>query len=151
MNFLDVNDEKSLQELIKHYQDGTNIFVLIYMNGCGPCEETKPEWIRLKNKKWGNTIICQINQDVLPKSGIFNINDITGFPTIRHYLNNSKTHDYQGERTAVAFENWINSIVGESDKTKPKSIHIGHFKKRHRTKKTHNRRSRGLKSKRRSR
>ena len=67
MEFLDVKDDKTLEKLKKHHEDGINVFVLIYMNGCGPCEKTKPEWLELKDKKWDNCIVSQIDKDVLPE------------------------------------------------------------------------------------
>jgi len=129
MNFLDVKDEETLQKLTKYYKDGVNVFVLIYMNGCGPCEQTKPEWSQLKNKKWENSIIAQIDKDVLPEYGsIFSLEKISGFPTIRHY-SKGKEEDYnEPERNAELFEKWIDYQL--ADKTKPKSIHTGHFSSR---------------------
>ena len=133
MDFLDVKDNDSLKELEKHYENGMNVFVLIFMNGCGPCNETKPKWQELKNKKWDNTIVSQIDKDLIKSSdGVFNLENVIGFPTIRHYSKNKK-EDYDGDRTTDAFEKWIDSRVKSNtnriDKTSPKSVHTGHFKK----------------------
>lgn len=134
MDFLDVNDNKKLQELIKHYENGVNVFVLIFMNGCGPCEATKPKWQELKNKKWENSIVSQIDKDIIEsEDGVFNLNSVKGFPTIRHYSKGKKEKDYEGERTPAAFEKWINSKVDSgADRSKPTSVHTGHFSKRKR-------------------
>ena len=118
---LNVTNEKALQELTKHLTKGVNIFVLIYMNGCGPCNATKPEWAKINNK-WRNTIVSQIDKDVLENKSNedkFHLKDVAGFPTIRHYNRKGKK-DYSGERNVNAFEKWINSIVRDS-KTKNKS------------------------------
>ena len=118
---LNVTNEKTLQELTKHLTKGVNIFVLIYMNGCDPCNETKPEWAKINNK-WRNTIVSQIDKDVLENKSNeekFHLKDVVGFPTIRHYNRKGKK-DYSGERNVNAFEKWINSIVRDS-KTKNKS------------------------------
>jgi thiol-disulfide isomerase/thioredoxin len=145
MDFLDVKDDKALQKLKKHYEDGMNVFVLIYMNGCGPCEETKPEWLNLKNKKWDNTIVAQIDKDILPERGVFSLEKISGFPTIRHF-SKGKEEDYNDKRNSQLFEKWINSQLGKTivDKTLP-SVHTGHFIRRS---KRRSRKSRRLRSKR---
>ena len=51
MVFLHINKEsknhKKLDECIK---DGNKkIFLLVFMIGCGPCEATKPHWLKLEN------------------------------------------------------------------------------------------------------
>ena len=128
MEFLDVKDDKTLQKLKKYHEDGINVFVLIYMNGCGPCEETKPEWLDLKDKKWDNSIVAQIDKDVLPERGAFSLEKISGFPTIRHY-SKGKEEDYnENTRSSQMFEKWINNQLSKTsaDKTIP-SVHTGHF------------------------
>ena len=142
MNFLDVTNENSLQELTKHLLNGVNVFVLIYMNGCGPCNETKPKWQKLKDKKCNNAIISQIDKDILThktEKDKFHLKDVNGFPTIRHYSKDGKK-EYSGERDEDSFEKWINNSLKDSDKTdktdktkidktKPNSIYKKHFLK----------------------
>lgn len=144
MNFLDVTNENSLQQLTKHLLNGINVFVLIYMNGCGPCNATKPKWQKLKGKKWNNAIISQIDKDILSnktEKDKFHLKDVKGFPTIRHYSKDGKK-EYNGERDENSFEEWINSSLKESekkmdkidktdktDKTKPNTIYNKHFLK----------------------
>lgn len=141
MNFLDVTNENSLQQLTKHLMNGVNVFVLIYMNGCGPCNATKPHWHNLKKKKWNNTIVSQIDKDLLEKKtdkDKFHLKDVSGFPTIRHYSKEGKK-DYKGERNSKSFEDWITSSLPKSmsksmpnnnDTTAPNEIFKGHFSKR---------------------
>lgn len=135
MNFLDVTNENSLQQLTKHLLNGVNVFVLIYMNGCGPCNATKPKWQKLKGKKWNNAIISQIDKDILThktEKEKFHLKDVKGFPTIRHYSKDGKK-EYNGERDEKSFEEWINNSLKDSDKktdkTKPNSIYKKHFLK----------------------
>lgn len=109
---IDVKDEKSLQEILKQISNGSNAFVLIYMNGCSHCETTKPEWAKI-NKKQKNVIICQIDKDILEnktENDKINLRSVRGFPTIIHYSKKGKT-DYQGKRNVADFEKWIDSIV----------------------------------------
>lgn len=128
MDFLDVKDEEKLQNLAKHYENGVNVFVLIYMNGCGPCEKTKPEWLKLKDKKWENSIVAQIDKDILPETGgVFNTGKVSGFPTIRHYSKNGEKDYNMPERTAELFEKWIDTQLEKTDRTLPNSVYMGHF------------------------
>ena len=118
LNVSDVSDEKSLQELINHVTKGLNVFVLIYMNGCGPCNATKPEWAKIDNK-WANTVISQIDKDVIkdkPTTDIFHLKDILGFPTIRHYNSSGKKGEYKGKRDKKGFEEWIEKSLASSNK-----------------------------------
>ena len=152
MDFLDVKNNETLQQLKKHHEDGINVFVLIYMNGCGPCEKTKPEWLELKNKKWDNSVVAQIDKDVLPDKGLFSLEKISGFPTIRHYLNGKEKDYNEDKRSTQMFEKWINTQLATSklklDRTLP-SIHTGHFTPRSKSRSKRNSRSnRKLKSKR---
>jgi hypothetical protein len=115
---LNVSDEKSLQELIKHVTNGLNVFVLIYMNGCGPCNATKPEWAKIDNK-WPNTVISQIDKDVInnkTNKDTFHLKDILGFPTIRHYDSKGKRGEFKGNRDKKSFEEWIEKSLASSNK-----------------------------------
>jgi len=50
MEFLHINPStKNAHTFDKMVNDGKNVFVLIYMEGCGPCNQTRPEWTKLKN------------------------------------------------------------------------------------------------------
>jgi hypothetical protein len=59
MVFLNINDEdgEKIKELTNIYNSPAKIFMLIYMDGCGPCNETKPEWKKLENvlSKYNNS------------------------------------------------------------------------------------------------
>ena len=43
------NGETPIQTLNKFITSGKNVFALIYMEGCGPCNATRPEWQKLKH------------------------------------------------------------------------------------------------------
>ena len=119
MDHLHVTDEKTLQELIKHLMNGINIFALIYMNGCSPCNKTKPEWDKIENK-WPNTVITKIDKDVIENKtdkDKFNLDIVDGFPTIIHYNKNNK-RKYKGkDRFVEDFEKWITeSLAADNNK-----------------------------------
>ena len=50
--------ETPIQTLNRFIRTGKNIFALIYMEGCGPCNATRPEW-----KKIGNVLKKDITKN----------------------------------------------------------------------------------------
>lgn len=117
----DENGETPFAILNKFIKDGNHIFALIYMEGCGPCNATRPEWKKLENVlKDGNlnnndVLIVDIDKDLLDK--VKNIgSEPKGFPTIRYISNNGKTtedfedsdlNDEYKSRTIDSFAKWI--------------------------------------------
>lgn len=99
-----------------------HVFILIYMEGCGPCNATRPEWSKMahtlqkqysKNK---DIVIIDINKDLL--SSIKGIGSINGFPTMKYITNKGHTvENYEDssiknkDRSLDSFINWIESKV----------------------------------------
>ena len=99
-----------------------HVFILIYMEGCGPCNATRPEWSKMaqtlqkqysKNKE---IVIIDINKDLLPL--IKNVGSINGFPTMKYITNKGKTlENYEDspiknkDRSADSFINWVDAKV----------------------------------------
>ena len=58
--------KKEIERIDEYIKDGKHVFILIFMNGCGPCEATRPEWDKiekaLKNKHVKIKISLNINQ-----------------------------------------------------------------------------------------
>jgi thioredoxin-like negative regulator of GroEL len=104
--------------LDKYVNEGKCVFVLIYMDGCGPCNATRPEWAKLKHTLSGkykhdnNVVIADVNSDAL--EGIKHIQNIRGFPTMRMICKRGKLKEDFEEgkhlnkaRTVDAFIEWI--------------------------------------------
>lgn len=100
--------------------DNKNVFVLFYMEGCGPCNATRPEWNKLKNvlKKYAddeNTCIVDIEYTTAEK--VSNIKrKPSSFPTIRFLSNKGNSEeDFEDsnvdekERNVDNFVKWIES------------------------------------------
>lgn len=99
-----------------------HVFILIYMEGCGPCNATRPEWSKMahtlqeqysKNK---DVAIIDINKDLL--SSIKNVGSINGFPTMKYITNKGHiVENYEDssiknkDRSADSFINWVESKV----------------------------------------
>ena len=101
-----------------------HVFILIYMEGCGPCNATRPEWAKMadtlqkqysKNK---DIVIIDINKDLL--SSIKGVGSINGFPTMKYITNKGHTvENYEDSsindkrRELDCFMNWIESHVSK--------------------------------------
>ena len=99
-------------------KSGKNAFVLIYMDGCGPCMSTHPEWKKLESK-FGNqddigvfdieaSNLGEINHEGLKRN-------IAGYPTMRHIHGNTtseyeKCENISHDRTHESFVDWIDKI-----------------------------------------
>ncbi len=127
MEFIHINKDNlgDIEKLKGYLKDGKDVFVLIYMIGCGPCNATKPEWAKLEEtdvlgdlKQKDGIIIVDIDKDYVDKlEGSINIDSINGFPTIRH-IKNGTEEDFENSsvtektRTADAFKKWIEMKTG---------------------------------------
>ena len=153
MVFLHINPSNSNTKLLNDSIDsGKQIFVLFYLEGCGPCNATRPEWAKIENimKKYKgdpNIVIADVDQSLL--KSIKHLKPINGFPTIR-YIKGRFSEDYEQsssikvkDRKIDSFVQWINSKL--SRKGMKKSIkNNNNGKRRHRnTKKNKTKKYRG--------
>ena len=112
-------NKNAVDDLIHHKK---HIFVLIYMEGCGPCNATRPEWAKMTQTlqkqyaKNNDVAIVDVNKDLLPL--IKGIGNVDGFPTMKYITNNGKTvESYEDssvnmkDRSADSFINWIESKI----------------------------------------
>ena len=113
--------ETPIETLNKFIRTGKSIFALIYMEGCGPCNATRPEWKKISTvlKKDimdnENVLVVDIDKNLLSK--VKNLgSEPKGFPTIRFITNNGKTtEDFEDcklseeykNRTIDSFVTWI--------------------------------------------
>jgi len=124
------NRERSNAERIetikKGVADNKHVFLLIYMDGCGPCNETKPRWFEFENKHGhndDNIVIEDIEQGHI--SDIANIigESPGGFPCMR-YIKNGKVEEYEDcanldktkLRSAESFSEWLKLKTGSNKK-----------------------------------
>jgi hypothetical protein len=101
-------------------------FVLIFMEGCGPCNATRPEWSKLKNIlsiKNKNIGIFSIDKDIVSK--VDKLKEADSFPTMRYITNSGNTvENYEDSniseknRTIDSFVEWIKVKTGEKNITK---------------------------------
>ena len=116
-----------IEQLNKYLSDKSKkIFILIFMEGCGPCNQTRPEWSKLKNvisKNANNIIIVSIDKDLVSK--VNNLQEANSFPTIRYVTNTGKiVENYEDsniskkDRTIESFVEWIKVKSGDNNITK---------------------------------
>jgi vacuolar-type H+-ATPase subunit F/Vma7 len=127
----------TLNELIEGSPDNKG-FILYYMEGCGPCNATRPEWDKLKHslKKFANNntiAIVDIDQELASKVKDSN-KEPSSFPTMRFITNKGNdVENYEDsnienkDRSIDSFVDWINLKTkehqrgGKSNKNKNKS------------------------------
>jgi thiol-disulfide isomerase/thioredoxin len=122
-----------LNKHLTHKDD--KIFILYFMEGCGPCNATRPEWSKLKNVLSNNflnrddIVIVSIDKDLAGK--LKNIGkEPNSFPTIRFIKNTGKINEnYEDsniskkDRTIDSFVEWIKLKSGEKNITKSETKH----------------------------
>lgn len=128
-----------------------HVFILIYMEGCGPCNATRPEWSKMahtlqkqysKNK---DVVIIDINKDLL--SSIKSIGSINGFPTMKYLTDKgNRVENYEDssiknkDRSTDSFINWVeskmlNGKIFSTNFTGPQQIYNRLSKKQNNNKK----------------
>lgn len=95
MHVLHINSEKDVGKIDKIINQGSDVFIIVYMVGCSACNSTRPEWAKIESAlkeqyaKNNNLYIIDVNKDFL--SGIKHIGYIDGFPTMKYIGNHGKT------------------------------------------------------------
>ena len=108
-----------VDDLIKQKK---HVFIIIYMEGCGPCNATRPEWSKMAytlQKQYANNkdiVIIDLNKDLLPF--IKNVGNVNGFPTMKYITDKGhviESYEDSGiknkDRSADSFINWVESKV----------------------------------------
>jgi hypothetical protein len=154
MHLLHVNSEKEAHQVDTLINQCNHVFIIVYMEGCGPCNATRPEWTKmgtLMQKQYKNDkdlVIIDINKDF--SDGIKHIGSIDGYPTMKYIGKKGKhiqTYEDSSintkDRSSDSFVNWIESklLRGKVLSVTPYSSahHVLHrLSKRHRDTKGHN-------------
>uniref|UniRef100_A0A6C0I8Q7 Thioredoxin domain-containing protein n=1 Tax=viral metagenome TaxID=1070528 RepID=A0A6C0I8Q7_9ZZZZ len=124
MIVIHADSQSSANEVNKLVDSGADVFMLIYMDGCGPCNATRPEWAKLESalktqyKHNNRLVIASVNSKVV--DSVKYIGDINGFPTILYLSQNGKQMEqYESssikdkQRNVDCFMNWVESHVGK--------------------------------------
>ena len=146
MPVIHIPDTASSQDMsaVNEYLETDNpSFVLLYMNGCGPCSQTHPKWKKLEKKFANDDSIGIFDIEMSRMNDIENkklTEDVAGFPTMR-YINGNVCEDYEKceditkDRSYESFLAWIKKKKGVSSGGEAHMLG-GRRKKRTRTRKT---------------
>ena len=112
------NMKDNASAINKFLKSGKNAFVLIYMDGCGPCMNTHPKWLELESdfKDQDDIGIFDIEMSNLGEINHEGLKrNIAGYPTMRHVLGDSaneyeKCENISHDRTRESFVDWINKM-----------------------------------------
>jgi len=119
---------KNTEEFNRHLNNGKDIFVLFYLEGCGPCNATKPEWKKLHNVFANNDnhsiVIADVDQCVMNEFKKLHIQP-KGFPAMYHINKNGNMYlDYEDaeiskkDRTIDSFVEWIEKFIKKGSREK---------------------------------
>ena len=138
-----MNGKCNMVKVLDHYigNKKNKIFILIFMEGCGPCNATRPEWSKIKNVlspqflNRKNIIIASIDHTMAEK--LENLKSKPpSFPTMRFITDGGKTvENYEDssidnkDRTIDSFIDWIKLKTGENNISKSESHHNKTHKK----------------------
>ena len=140
MHILHINSEKDTNKIDKLIEQGNDVFILVYMEGCGPCNATRPEWAKIESalkdqySKNHKLVVIDVNKDYL--QNIKHIGNIDGFPTMKYIGKYGKiVESYEDssinkkDRTIDSFINWIESKINQVISTTPTSSPINVYKR----------------------
>jgi len=150
---------KNTKMFNEYVEQGKHIFVIFYLEGCGPCNATRPEWKKIENvlkdkySKNNNLVIADVDQELL-KEIKYLTTQPKGFPTLRYISDKGKTsEDYEDckdvlekDRKVDSFVKWIDSKMtkqkGGKRRTKKNKKSGNRKSKKNRSSKKRTRRNR---------
>jgi hypothetical protein len=116
MHVLHVNSKQDAKNINKYIENGSDVFILVYMVGCGPCNATRPEWAKLEGalkdqyRNNNKLVIVDVNKDFLQY--IKHLGQIDGFPSMKYIRDHGKTvENYDNGRSLDKLISWIESKI----------------------------------------
>jgi vacuolar-type H+-ATPase subunit F/Vma7 len=120
---------KKLEKIIQ-YSPNNKVFMLVYMEGCGPCNNVRPEWKKLENvlkelNNRDNIAIVDVDKDFFEKIKYVQKKQLSGFPTIIYVTKKGQIiENYEDsniknkDRSIDSFVEWIKLKMKEDITTK---------------------------------
>jgi vacuolar-type H+-ATPase subunit F/Vma7 len=120
---------KRLEKIISD-NPSNSVFMLVYMEGCGPCNNVRPEWKKLENvlKELNNrndVAVVDVDKDLFEKIKYIQNKKLTGFPTIIYvtkkgqFIENYEDSDVKDkDRSIDSFVEWIKLKTKEDQGSK---------------------------------
>ena len=105
-----VSKNSNISTLKKMYSSGKPIFMLLRKDRCPPCEDTKPEWLKITHSddvKPLDIVVADVEEQSLNALSFMKPSvNIVGFPTMVH-IQNKKIQPFEEGRDVNSFVNWI--------------------------------------------
>jgi len=125
----DSNDIKKLETVRKYVEEGKDVYVLVYMVGCGACDIVHPEWNKIKEEMVkqnthdlvndSNIVVVDLDKNFLdhPDNTFVKDETIVGYPTLL-YLGKEKKDELKASLPdAKTIVNWIRkNSLGEKQR-----------------------------------
>ena len=114
---------EDISSVNEYLQSDNPSFVLLYMDGCGPCSQTHPQWKKMEKKFSGDEAVGIFDIEMSNLDNINNKNltkDLVGFPTMR-YVKGNHCEDYEScdgittDRSYNSFLDWIDTKQGNKN------------------------------------
>jgi len=125
MKILHINNDNGIKELNGDIKNGKNVYLLIYMEGCMPCNMVRTEWQKLesafaknKNTLHKDTVIADVERENMSKLKLKHMP--MGFPSIRMISGNVED-DYKNDRSTGSFVSWIDETAKKNSANKSKN------------------------------
>lgn len=132
MHIFHIDSKKDVGKVDKMIKQGKDVFILVYMKGCGPCNATRPEWDKIESalsdqySKNNKLTVIDVNKDYLQY--IKHIGEVNGYPTLKYIGNHGKiVEPYENssvkkkDRSVSSFINWIETKINKMVSTTPTS------------------------------
>jgi len=135
----DSHDTNKLATVRKYVEEGKDVYVLVYMVGCGACDIVHPEWNKIKEELGkqnaddllnnSNIVVVDLNKDFLDHSDNTFIKDetIVGYPTLL-FIGKGKKDELKSSLPDVAtIVGWIKkNSLGEKQRGGKKTRKLFH-------------------------
>jgi len=118
----DISPLKKIELLNKDILKGDDVFLFIFMDHCGHCDNAKPAWDGIENsiadkyKNNENVIVVRVNSNLLPD--LKHVGEVpNGYPCFRHISRKGKSiKEYDdsvsnADRSTSSFIEWIEKNV----------------------------------------
>jgi len=113
---------KKIELLNKDILKGDDVFLFIFMDHCGHCDNAKPAWDKIENsiadkyKNNENVVVVRVNSSLLPD--LKHVGEVpNGYPCFRHISRKGKSiKEYDdsvsnADRSTSSFIEWIEKNV----------------------------------------
>ena len=121
---LNEEEQRHIQQLREGIQHKKKVFLFTFMNTCGPCINTKPNWdktVHHLNKKYTDAddfLVARVNYKFLDQLGNTGP-EPSGYPSMRYISDGVEEYEDSGlpssDRSTESFVEWITSKIEKEE------------------------------------